>query len=518
MTDTSSSSRLFKLKFFCQICNKQLQDKDGFKCHLNSNYHKQNLEIVADNPKFYISSYSKEFETGYMDILKRNYSVNWVSANKIYQEYISDKYATHMNATKWNSLTGFINYLESIGKILVKEDDKEIKIKYIDNTPKGIYEKNIIEKKKKVEMLLEKLNQKKIQEKIKKDEELYQLKKAIKNENDNNNNKIENKINESELKKPIEFELNLNLYKLKNQQKNGNSIFLNDKETKKNNFNINFNIDENKNNKDNKENKEKIKNSYSLSDKIFNRLGNKLHEDMDNKIPIRDAEAEGEGKLNINKKDFLSKKKIRQNKKEEIKEIKKEQNKNIDKDIYREMDNINDYNDNDNDNYNDNYEEIKLIKSTSKNKYKNYYNENSESENEGNKDIEVKNYFDKELPWLKKGLIIKIKDINLSSGEYYDCKALIIKVIDDYVGELRLLKGDTILRIDQEFLEPYLPKVNTAVRILYGENIGKIGILKEINENMNNCLIDISSDNIDIENYIYADLNGISKVHMAKEI
>ena len=109
---SSSNSGLQKQKYFCQTCNRQCNDKDGFLCHLKSNTHRINMEKIAENPEFFINQYSYEFEKGFVDILKRNYNDAFVSANKVYQEYICDKFATHLNATRWTTLTGFIKSLE----------------------------------------------------------------------------------------------------------------------------------------------------------------------------------------------------------------------------------------------------------------------------------------------------------------------------------------------------------------------------------------------------------------------
>jgi DNA/RNA-binding protein KIN17 len=130
-------SQLFKQKYFCQICDRQCRDKDGFNCHMNSNTHKFNMERVAQNPEEYINNYSLQFEKDFLDLLKRSSNSNFVSANRVYQEYITDKTATHMNATRWTTLSGFINYLQQRGKIEIKEvkDSKDLLIKLVQFDP-----------------------------------------------------------------------------------------------------------------------------------------------------------------------------------------------------------------------------------------------------------------------------------------------------------------------------------------------------------------------------------------------
>jgi DNA/RNA-binding protein KIN17 len=130
-------SQLFKQKYFCQICDRQCRDKDGFNCHMNSNTHKLNMERVAQNPEEYINNYSLQFEKDFLDLLKRSSNSNFVSANRVYQEYITDKTATHMNATRWTTLSEFINYLQLKGKIEVRQvkDSKDLLIKLVQLDP-----------------------------------------------------------------------------------------------------------------------------------------------------------------------------------------------------------------------------------------------------------------------------------------------------------------------------------------------------------------------------------------------
>lgn len=126
--------RGFKEKFFCQICNRQCQDKDGFTCHLKSKTHQKNIERVAKSPQKYIDNYSNDFKRDYLDFLKREHKNEWVSANVIYDKYIKEKDNVPLNATRWESLIKFLQFIadEKLINIQPKEDD--ILIKYIDKT------------------------------------------------------------------------------------------------------------------------------------------------------------------------------------------------------------------------------------------------------------------------------------------------------------------------------------------------------------------------------------------------
>lgn len=61
-----------------------------------------------------------------------------VKANNIYQEYIRDKHHLHMNATRWVTLTGFIQHLGQAGIVRVEETEKGLFISWIDNSPKAL--------------------------------------------------------------------------------------------------------------------------------------------------------------------------------------------------------------------------------------------------------------------------------------------------------------------------------------------------------------------------------------------
>lgn len=126
---------LQKLRWYCQMCEKQCRDENGFKCHISSESHQRQMLLFADNPHRYMDRFSHEFESNFMDILRRK-GEQRVKANNIYQELIADKQHVHMNATKWSSLTGFCYYLQKTGRATVEETEQGLFITYIDKDPK----------------------------------------------------------------------------------------------------------------------------------------------------------------------------------------------------------------------------------------------------------------------------------------------------------------------------------------------------------------------------------------------
>lgn len=126
---------LQKLRWYCQMCEKQCRDENGFKCHTQSESHQRQLLLFADNSGKYIHSFSKEFSDGYVELLRRRFGTKRVAANKVYQEYISHKDHLHMNATKWLTLSDYVTHLGRTGVCVVDETEKGWYVTYIDRSP-----------------------------------------------------------------------------------------------------------------------------------------------------------------------------------------------------------------------------------------------------------------------------------------------------------------------------------------------------------------------------------------------
>ncbi|KAG7374043.1 Kin17 curved DNA-binding domain containing protein [Nitzschia inconspicua] len=122
---------LQKLKFYCQMCQKQCRDANGFKCHLTSENHLRQMKIFSDNAGGILDKYSKEFEQSYLATLRMRHGTKQVNANNVYQELIADKQHIHMNATHWTTLTEFVQYLGKTGKCVVEENERGWFVTYI---------------------------------------------------------------------------------------------------------------------------------------------------------------------------------------------------------------------------------------------------------------------------------------------------------------------------------------------------------------------------------------------------
>jgi DNA/RNA-binding protein KIN17 len=143
---------LQKLRWFCQLCNKQCRDENGFKCHANSESHKRQLSLFASRPGKFLDTFSHEFEKGFLDELKRRFGSKRVHANLVYNEYIRDRFHTHMNSTIWTTLTGFVKYLGRTGKAVVDETEKGWYISYINRDPEALARQKAIAKKERMDV------------------------------------------------------------------------------------------------------------------------------------------------------------------------------------------------------------------------------------------------------------------------------------------------------------------------------------------------------------------------------
>ncbi|KAI7905707.1 domain of Kin17 curved DNA-binding protein-domain-containing protein [Cokeromyces recurvatus] len=137
---------LQKLKFYCQACQRQMRDENGFKCHIMSESHQRQMLLVADNPGKYVYNYSQEFKKEFLNLLSRRHGTKRVLANRVYQEYIADKNHIHMNATRWTTLTGFCHQMGKEGILRVDETERGLHIAWVDNSPKALAKQAAIQK------------------------------------------------------------------------------------------------------------------------------------------------------------------------------------------------------------------------------------------------------------------------------------------------------------------------------------------------------------------------------------
>lgn len=142
---------LQKLRWYCQMCEKQCRDENGFKCHTMSESHQRQLLLFADSPGKFLHNFSKEFSDGYMELLRRRFGTKRVNANKVYQEYIAAKDHIHMNATRWLTLSDYVKWLGRTGQVIADETEKGWFVTYIDRSPEALERQAKAERKEKME-------------------------------------------------------------------------------------------------------------------------------------------------------------------------------------------------------------------------------------------------------------------------------------------------------------------------------------------------------------------------------
>ncbi|CAN4105945.1 unnamed protein product [Withania somnifera] len=134
---------LQKLRWYCQMCQKQCRDENGFKCHCMSESHQRQMEIFGQNPNRIVSGYSEEFESLFLEHMKRSHRFSRIAATVVYNEYIADRHHVHMNSTQWATLTEFVKYLGRTGKCKVEETPKGWFITYIDRDSETLFKEKM---------------------------------------------------------------------------------------------------------------------------------------------------------------------------------------------------------------------------------------------------------------------------------------------------------------------------------------------------------------------------------------
>ncbi|KAI9714902.1 MAG: hypothetical protein M1820_000191 [Bogoriella megaspora] len=157
---------LQRLRWYCEVCQKQCRDSNGFKQHCLSEGHVRAMQLVGEDPKKYINQYSEEFKSNFVNLLRTGHGEKKINSNVFYNTVIQDKQHTHMNATKWKSLTEFVKYLGREGIVRVEEGERGLDIAYIDSSPETLRRQDAMRKKERLEKGEEEMEQKLLQAQI----------------------------------------------------------------------------------------------------------------------------------------------------------------------------------------------------------------------------------------------------------------------------------------------------------------------------------------------------------------
>ncbi|KAI1036818.1 hypothetical protein LB503_003107 [Fusarium chuoi] len=158
---------LQRLRWYCQVCEKQCRDANGFRQHTMSESHVRQMLLVGEDPKKYIKSYTQQFQSDFLQLLRTGHGEKPVHINHFYQEYIRNKEHIHMNATSFASLTEFAKHLGREGICRVEENDKGVHIAWIDRSPEALRRQEALRRKEAQDQGNEEIEQRMIREQIK---------------------------------------------------------------------------------------------------------------------------------------------------------------------------------------------------------------------------------------------------------------------------------------------------------------------------------------------------------------
>ena len=160
------SKGLQRLRWYCQVCERQMRDENGFKMHVQSESHVRQMVVVGENAGKFIQDYSSQFQRDFLQLLRTSHGEKKVNANHFYQEYIANKEHVHMNATRWTTLTEFVKMLGREGVCRVEEGDRGLEVAWIDNSPEALRRQDAIRKKERQDRGDEEREQRLIREQV----------------------------------------------------------------------------------------------------------------------------------------------------------------------------------------------------------------------------------------------------------------------------------------------------------------------------------------------------------------
>ncbi|ORX37570.1 domain of Kin17 curved DNA-binding protein-domain-containing protein [Kockovaella imperatae] len=146
LANAMKAKGLGRLRWYCQICEKQCRDENGFQAHTRSEPHMRKMMIVGPKAGQTIAEFSRQFQYEFVSLLRTRHQTNRVRANTVYNEYIQDKHHVHMNATRWVTLNGFIMTLGKAGIVKVDEDEKGLWITWVDSSPETLAKQAALQK------------------------------------------------------------------------------------------------------------------------------------------------------------------------------------------------------------------------------------------------------------------------------------------------------------------------------------------------------------------------------------
>ncbi|MCJ1420239.1 hypothetical protein MMC32_006596 [Xylographa parallela] len=160
------SKGLQRLRWYCQACERQMRDENGFKMHTQSESHVRQMLLIGEDPRKHIADFSAQFQRDFLQLLRTAHGEKKINVNHFYQEYIAHKEHVHMNATRWPSLTEFAKFLGREGICRVEEGEKGLEVAWVDNSPEALRRQDAIRKKERQDRGDEEREQRLIREQV----------------------------------------------------------------------------------------------------------------------------------------------------------------------------------------------------------------------------------------------------------------------------------------------------------------------------------------------------------------
>jgi DNA/RNA-binding protein KIN17 len=71
LANKMKSKGLQRLRWYCQVCEKQCRDENGFKCHAQSEAHLRQMLVVGESAGRHIADFSRQFQSDFVTLLSR---------------------------------------------------------------------------------------------------------------------------------------------------------------------------------------------------------------------------------------------------------------------------------------------------------------------------------------------------------------------------------------------------------------------------------------------------------------
>ncbi|CAM9306983.1 unnamed protein product [Ectocarpus sp. 13 AM-2016] len=100
--------------------------------------------------------------------------------------------------------------------------------------------------------------------------------------------------------------------------------------------------------------------------------------------------------------------------------------------------------------------------------------------------------------WLRQDIVVKVMNKRVGGGKYYKKKARLRKVVERYIGEVKMIDSGDRLRVDQDDLETVIPAVGGEVLVVNGRCRGERATLLSLDTEAFSASVRITSDGPDL--------------------